>query len=280
MGTTNGIATVLLALLLVACAPGEGDCYIGRLHGECGGTAGDGSPRFACPPSDLCRPDEPCDARLADTCRWFVGGVVPAGYQASACPPDDICCEDTGVGGGFEARNGPFPGRLRPNFFRSWGGEPWDGARGTTIDVVVDPDLTVPPGVVVDCRGTENCVESLALFDEPADPNTVSWTFRHPEWQLAILVRSDLWLEILPDDEGGARARFCVFTGLSDSISPSCGSNVFCAEGGTLTVPELPTSLDELRATPFRLSYRGPGFGIGERGGVLPPDGTLTRGLP
>ncbi len=274
---TNGSVAVLLAFALVACAPGEGDCYIGRVHGECGGRQGDGSPRFACPPDDLCRPDEPCDARLVDTCRWFVGGVVPTGYRASACPADDICCADTGEDGTFAVPNGPFPGRSRPNFFGRWGGEPWDGERDATIDVVVDPELTVlRGGVLVDCGGAEDCLESLVLFDEPPDPDTVSWVLRHPEWQLDILLRSDLWLEVLPDEDGGARARLCVFTGLSDTVSPTCGANVRCAEGGTLTVPALPTSLDELRETSFRLAYRGVGFGSFPS--RIPTDGTLTRG--
>ena len=77
------------ALGCAAEGPPITECRYGRYHAECGGS-GD---RVA-----------GCDLETGE-CRWFLGGVVAAGYVASSCPADGVCCVPVPGGGGW-----PFSG--------------------------------------------------------------------------------------------------------------------------------------------------------------------------
>ena len=227
-------------------APALGECYVGDVFADCGGT---GEAVLACPEEG--------------DCLWFDGGCVASGFTVSPCPAGDICCVD-----GWPFPD-PSPGWNLWELLYGLGREPWDVERAGALSVVVDGAITAVPASVA-CDGyvpphnaeTSPCFQRKDLFvdfhveRQMADTLALSiWRSGYEGWWL--------WIEVLELSSPSPSARACQYR-FTDERAPICPEAVeaVCAEAGVVTLSRVPDGYDDVRDVAVRAVLAFPG-GVG-----------------
>jgi hypothetical protein len=217
-----------------ATAPALDACpVVGPFFASCGGS---GPPRLACKDTD---------------CMWFTTSCVAKGFVASECLATNICCQEHGFPYTQDEIEQPSWDAL-PSLMWQYGTQPWDETRAMNVDVVVDPSLghAATPGItctpsggvatVCDSRNQSIAVNWIAQND------WISFRLGSAIWPAGQVLRVDI-------DPARRRARVCQAF-YTDAIVHQCHSMaVSCAASGTITLPSLPATTQDL---PYRIDLQ------------------------